>query len=116
MSKPRPTGITVDRKAATLTITWDDDRTCEYPLNLLRNACPCAVCRGGHEHMKPEPGDDVFTIPVMEVSATQVEDVEAVGNYAIRIVWGDGHTHGIYDWHYLYSLCQQMQAEQDNSG
>ncbi len=92
-------------------IGWDNDRTCEYPLRLLRNACPCAACRGGHDKMTPEPGDDVFTIPIMNASAIQVEDVETVGSYAIRIIWGDGHRHGIYDWHYLYSLCQKMQAQ-----
>jgi DUF971 family protein len=97
-----------------MTIGWDDDRTCEYPLSLLRNACPCAVCQGGHENMSSEPGEDVFTIPVMEAKATLVEDVEAVGNYAIRVIWGDGHRHGIYDWHYLYTLCLQMEARKEN--
>ena len=30
--------------------------------------------------------------------------VEPVGNYAVRIVFDDGHATGIYSWRYLYSL------------
>ena len=58
--------------------------------------------------MKPEPEEDVFTIPLMDVNLTKLVNLEAVGNYAINIEWGDGHKHGIYNWHYLYSLCEKM--------
>ena len=108
MPEPRPTGITADRKEGTLTITWDDGSSCAYPFDLLRNACPCAECRGGHENMKPEPDDDVFTIPIIDADKSKLENVTPVGNYAINIVWGDGHSYGIYNWHYLYALCQKM--------
>jgi DUF971 family protein len=108
LPEPRPTGITADRKEGTLTITWDDGSSCNYPFDLLRNACPCAECRGGHENMKPEPDDDVFTIPIIDANKTRLENVTPVGNYAISIIWGDGHSYGIYNWHYLYALCQRM--------
>lgn len=108
MSEPHPTGITANREKARLIIDWDDGRSCAYPFDLLRNACPCAQCRGGHEHMKPEPDDDVFSIPLVDAQISRLTNVEAVGNYAISITWGDGHSAGIYNWHYLYSLCMQM--------
>ena len=34
----------------------------------------------------------------------RVVDIEPVGNYAIRIVFDDGHGSGIYTWEYLREL------------
>ena len=112
MSDLSPTNISADRKAAKLTIAWNDGNTCVYSFDLLRNACPCAQCRGGHENMKPEPDENVFVIPLMDVKATQMRSLEAVGNYAIIIEWGDGHKFGIYKWEYLAALCAEDQTRE----
>lgn len=105
MSKLRPTGITADRADKTMTVVWSDGHTSIYPFGLLRNACPCAECRGGHHNMTPEPGPDVFDIPLIDDRSTEIREIKPVGNYAINIVWGDGHHFGIYNWSYLRSLC-----------
>ena len=34
----------------------------------------------------------------------RIEKLEPVGNYAIRIVFSDGHDTGIYSWEYLHDL------------
>ena len=107
MSDMTPTNISADRQAAELTVIWSDDKTCVYSFDLLRNACPCAQCRGGHENMSSEPDEDVFVIPLMDVKATQMQNLEAVGSYAINIEWGDGHKYGIYHWEYLRALCAE---------
>jgi DUF971 family protein len=103
-----PKSITANRKQARLFVDWNDGESCAYPFDLLRSACPCAQCRGGHENMRPEPDASMFTIPLMAVQATQLKNVEAVGNYAINIEWEDGHKYGIYNWHYLRALCAEM--------
>ena len=108
MSEIVPTNITAKRASALLEIEWSDGLTCAYPYDLLRNACPCAQCRGGHENMQPEPAEDVFMIPLMDAKATRIANLEAVGNYALNIEWEDGHKYGIYNWHYLRVLCDQM--------
>jgi DUF971 family protein len=108
MSEPTPIGIKADRSAETLTIKWNNGEVYSIPFGLLRNACPCADCRGGHENMKKEPDEDAFSIKVMSSEATKLLAVEAVGGYAIQVTWGDGHKFGIYNWHYLYALCQGM--------
>ena len=113
-SNPRnvtPTGINADRTTGAFTITWSDGAEHKISFELMRNACPCAQCRGGHENMSSEPGDDVFTIPLLDINTTRLDNIEMIGNYAIGIVWGDGHSHGIYHWHYLYSLGERA-AEQ----
>jgi DUF971 family protein len=33
-----------------------------------------------------------------------IERIEPIGNYAIKIVFDDGHDSGLYDWKYLYNL------------
>jgi DUF971 family protein len=105
MLNEKPTGITADRKKGELTITWADGHASVYPFGLLRAACPCASCRGGHENMGPEPDPLVFGLDLPDSPATHLKDVRAVGSYALMIVWEDGHDFGIYNWHYLRSLC-----------
>jgi DUF971 family protein len=105
MSATRPTGITADRTTSILTIAWSDGHTSHYPFSLLRNACPCASCRGGHENMRSTPDPFVFDLPVEDSPRTHLVNLEAVGSYAITIAWEDGHHYGIYNWSYLRALC-----------
>ena len=116
MSELVPKGIKAEKGAGKLTIEWSDGKTCVYSFDLLRSACPCAQCRGGHENMKPEPDEEVFTIPLMNAAATRLRNVQAVGNYAINLEWEDGHKYGIYNWHYLRALCAQMEERAGSNG
>ena len=101
----KPTGITANKKIRVLTITWNDNHTSVFPFGLLRAACPCASCRGGHENMKSEPDADVFNTKLEDSPSTRIANVVAVGSYALTIVWEDGHDYGIFNWHYLRALC-----------
>ena len=101
----RPTGITANRQMAELLITWDDDHVSIYPFAILRAACPCAECRGGHENMRSDPDPEVFSVALEDSPATRLRNLEAVGSYAISIEWEDGHHFGIYNWNYLRALC-----------
>ncbi len=105
MEKLTPTAITADRSTKLLSVTWNDGHQSVYPFALLRHACPCAECQGGHENMKSEPDPEVFTIPLVDSRATEVTNLKPVGNYALNIEWGDGHHFGIYNWAYLRALC-----------
>lgn len=111
MSEIIPKRVTAKTKSAVLAIEWSDGEVCEYPFSLLRNACPCAQCRGGHENMRSEPAADVFTIPLISADATRLKKVEMVGNYALNLEWADGHNYGIYEWHFLRVLCKRMKTE-----
>ena len=101
----KPTGITANRQTAEMTVTWNDGHSSSYPFSLLRHACPCAECRGGHDQMGAEPDPGVFFMPEEDKPATRLRTVEAVGTYALTIEWEDGHHYGIYNWHYLRALC-----------
>ena len=105
MIKETPTGITANKNERTLSLTWKDGHVSVYPFGLLRAACPCASCRGGHENMHPEPEEAVFSANMPESAATRLNTIEAVGQYALTIEWQDGHHYGIYNWHFLRALC-----------
>jgi DUF971 family protein len=101
----RPTGITANRQTRQLTIGWEDGHESVYSFTLVRAACPCAECRGGHEHMGGLPDPGAFDLEDMETPATRLRNLEAVGTYALTFEWEDGHHFGIYNWNYLRSIC-----------
>jgi DUF971 family protein len=84
------------RGAMTTEIDWADGHKGVYPHAILRGYCPCAGCQG-----------HTGTIRFLESSATQqeLEDLEVVGNYALRLQWFDGHGTGLYSYRYLRALC-----------
>jgi DUF971 family protein len=100
-----PIGITANKKTKQLSITWSDEHTSSYPFALLRYACPCAECRGGHDQMGAEPPGEVFYLPIEDNPTTRLIDIERVGAYGITIQWEDGHQFGIFKWNYLRALC-----------
>lgn len=100
-----PQMISANRATRLLMIEWNDGHVSTYPFGLLRAACPCASCRGGHENMSSEPDEEVFEVELPESPATRMRKLEAVGSYAITIEWEDGHHFGIFNWSYLRKLC-----------
>ncbi|MGA8025844.1 MAG: DUF971 domain-containing protein [Bryobacteraceae bacterium] len=92
-------------KSTGIKIDWRDDHHSEYSLAYLRDECPCATCTGSHgtepqksSYSKPEP------FPMFK-PALRMSSVEAVGSYAVRIYWNDGHSSGIYSFDHLRKIC-----------
>ena len=115
MSAIRPVGITANRPTRRLEIQWADGHLSSYPFGLLRYACPCAECRGGHDNMRSDPDPLVFFMPEEDTPATRITNLERVGAYAITIHWEDGHHFGIYNWNYLRMLCPCQQCREEYS-
>lgn len=105
MEKVFPAAITARKEERLLVIDWKDGHHSEYPFKLVRAACPCASCRGGHENMSSEPDPAVFEMALEDSAETQLRTIAAAGTYAITIEWEDGHHFGIYTWHFLRELC-----------
>jgi len=95
MSKASPTDIKLHQKSRVLEVAFDDGAVFELSCELLRVYSPSAEVRGHG------PGQEVLQIGKENVNVT---DVEPVGNYAIRLIFDDGHDTGIYSWDYLYDL------------
>tara|TARA_R110002020_G_scaffold45849_2_gene130835 strand:- start:35 stop:229 length:195 start_codon:yes stop_codon:yes gene_type:complete len=41
----------------------------------------------------------------------QPENMELIGNYAVKILWSDGHSTGLYTWDYLKKIQTESQSE-----
>ncbi len=89
--------ITSPRGARVTEIEWGDGHKSTYPHEILRGYCPCASCQGhsGTISFVPTVGD-----------ALEIDQMQAVGNYAIQLDWWDGHNSGLYSYKYLRALCQ----------
>ena len=92
---PRPTEIKLHQQSRVLEIAFDDGKTYRLSCEYLRVYSPSAEVRGHG------PGQEVLQEGKKEVGITAVEPV---GNYAVKLVFSDGHDTGLYSWDYLYSL------------
>lgn len=95
-----PTRIKLQRDQQ-LTIEWSDGATSVYPLEKLRKNCPCASCKDLRKQMSTSR---LTILPDQPAGPLRVERAENVGNYAIRLIWSDGHATGIYSFEYLRGL------------
>ena len=89
-------------------IIWKDGHTSHWTFLWLRAACPCATCVEEREAAGRQPGElkpEPKAAFPMYKPAVRPDKVHAVGRYAISFDWNDGHTSGIYSWHYLRSVC-----------
>lgn len=48
---------------------------------------------------------DVAKLWHTQNEALNLENVQAVGSYAVQFFWNDGHSTGIYTWDYLWQAC-----------
>ncbi|NDE90572.1 MAG: DUF971 domain-containing protein [Alphaproteobacteria bacterium] len=94
MTEPWPTDIKLKKSENTLTIAFDDGVVKTFSARQLRQNSPSAEVQG-HGGVKPE----ISINPNVRMTG-----LEAVGNYAVRIVFDDGHSTGLYSWAWLYSL------------
>jgi DUF971 family protein len=47
----------------------------------------------------------MLELPLIDNRSTEMAELQRVGNYALQIIWQDGHRAGIYSWDYLRELC-----------
>lgn len=96
-STPVPTEIKLHQKSRVLELSYDDGRRFELPCELLRVYSPSAEVKGHGA------GSGVLQVGKEAVTVTAIEPV---GNYAVKLVFDDGHSTGLYSWEYLYDLGQ----------
>ncbi len=105
-----PQHVRVNKTEGTgVEIAWKDGHASQWTFPWLRDACPCATCVEEREATGREPGEpkpQPKTALPMFKPALRPNKVQAVGRYAISFDWNDGHTSGIYSWHYLRSICR----------
>ena len=92
---PRPTEIKLHQKSRILEIGFDDGKSYRLSCEYLRVYSPSAEVRGHG------PGQEVLQEGKKDV---EIAAIEPVGNYAVKLVFSDGHDTGLYSWDYLYHL------------
>lgn len=83
-----------------MNIEWSDKSISSIPLTTLRKYCPCAVCSADREKQSK------YYIPLLYGEQIKIVKINSVGNYAIEIVWADGHNTGIYEYPFLKKLSE----------
>ncbi len=105
MDTIKPKRVQAQRSKNRLIIEWEDGHQSEYTFDCLRAHCPCAECRERRESSAEKPAANPLSLPLKDNAATHLVSIEKIGNYAIQLVWGDGHRYGIYAWPYLRQIC-----------
>ena len=90
-----PNQITLDENAGSLSLSYSEGRECKFTCEFLRVFSPSAEVVGHG------PGQRTNPIGKQNV---RIVGVEPVGNYAIKIIFSDGHDTGIYSWKYFQWL------------
>lgn len=92
---PRPTDIFLHQASRKLELTFDDGTHGLLSCEFLRVYSPSAEVRGHGA------GQETLQTGKEEVN---IVDIAPVGNYAVRLIFSDGHDTGLYSWDYLYDL------------
>ena len=90
-----PTEVRLSRDRKTLTVTFDGGDSFALPAEYLRVKSPSAEVQG-------HSPDERKTVPGKR--NVMILEVNPVGNYAVRLVFDDMHSTGIFSWYYLPDL------------
>jgi DUF971 family protein len=90
-----PTELRLDPAKETLTVSFESGERFALAAEYLRVESPSAEVQGHNPAQKK-------TVPGKR--HVKIEGLEPVGNYAVRILFDDGHDTGLYSWGYLHEL------------
>lgn len=96
---PLPQSLTVHAASRVLEIGYSDGKNFRLPFELMRVYSPSAEVQGHG------PGQEVLQTGKRDVT---IDNIEQVGNYAIKPFFSDGHESGLFTWNYLYELGQNQ--------
>jgi DUF971 family protein len=95
-----PREIVLARRERLLKIDFDDGSSFALPAEYLRVLSPSAEVQGHG------PADRKTVGGKRNVG---IEGIEPIGNYAVRLIFDDGHSTGIYSWSYLHELGRERE-------
>jgi ATP-binding protein involved in chromosome partitioning len=101
---PEPSDVRIDDADKTVRIRWNDGSETSYSFHGLRGWCPCAQCQGHSSQTR-----------FVDVADPKPTGFEGVGRYALRFLWDDGHSTGMYSYDWLreiadYPECKEIGA------
>ena len=102
MSDISATEIKLRRRSRVLEVSFADGSRFELPFEYVRVHSPSAEVRGHGA------GEGVLVLGKQNVG---VRAIEPVGQYAVRLVFDDGHDTGLFTWKYLHELGSQREQK-----
>ncbi len=94
-AKIYPLEIRLHQASKLLEIKFSNLTECMLSCEFLRVYSPSAEVKGHG------PGQEILQTHKENVT---IENIEPIGQYAIKLTFSDGHDTGIYTWDYLYEL------------
>lgn len=92
-NSPNVESLKLKRKSRQLEMHFDNGETYQLSCEMLRVYSPSAEVHG---HGNP--------VLVTHKKNVNISAIEPVGNYAVKIVFDDGHDTGLFSWKVLYDL------------
>jgi len=93
--------IKLRTRSRLLEVAFDDGSRYELPFEYLRVYSPSAEVKGHG------PGQEVLVLGKEQVG---IRAVEPIGQYAVKLVFDDGHDTGLYTWKYLHELGRERET------
>jgi DUF971 family protein len=94
-----PTAVNLHKTSNTLGLTYGADEIYQLPAEFLRVHSPSAEVQG---HGKP-----ILQFGKLNV---RLSKIEPAGQYALKLIFDDGHDSGLFTWDYLYQLAVRQDA------
>ena len=95
VAQPWPTELRLHKDRRTLTVAFDNGESFDLSAEYLRVRSPSAEVQG-------HAPDERKTVAGKRNVA--ILELKSIGNYAVRPVFDDLHSTGIYSWDYLLNL------------
>ncbi|KAB7742376.1 DUF971 domain-containing protein [Parvibaculum sedimenti] len=99
--RPWPSDIKLRKAERILEVVFDGGERFRLPAEYLRVESPSAEVQGHGAGQKT-------TVPGKR--NVEIIGLEPVGNYAVRLIFSDGHDSGLYTWETLYRLGREHDA------
>ena len=99
---PWPTELRLSDAGRLLTVAFDDGTRHELSAEYLRVESPSAEVQGhAPSQRQTQSGKRHVTI----------KEVQPTGNYAVRLLFSDGHSTGIYSFAWIHDLALKKEAK-----
>jgi DUF971 family protein len=95
MTAPWPQELRLHKDRKTLTVAFDSGESFDLAAEYLRVRSPSAEVQGHSPSERRTVGGK---------QDVQILEVHPIGNYAVRLVFDDMHSTGIFSWEYLAEL------------
>jgi DUF971 family protein len=99
---PPPTDIKYHKRSRELEVRFADGMSARLTTEYLRVHSPSAEVKGH------SAGEGVLVTGKENVA---IAKIEPVGQYAVRLVFDDGHNTGLFTWPVLYELCAERERK-----